>query len=178
MDDLSTKIKGNITELETAVALVRRKCGVCIPYGDRNRYDIVADVDGKLLKLQCKTSHTSDGGKTFGFKTCSVHYANGERISVGYSPGEVDYFATVFNNKCYLVPPPSGGVPSSITLRLKQPENNQTSGINWAKKYEIGTVLSKVRGKMMRECHQVDKVDNDLPIDDDRQSTGFVCNFS
>ena len=150
----TTKIKGNLTELETAAALVRRDCGICIPYGDRNRYDLVADIDGKFLRIQCKSSVTHDGGKTFTFKTHSVHYVDGQRLNVGYTKEEIDYFATVFNNKCYLFPVGENNSTSSVTLRLKDTDNSQSRGINWAKDYEVGTILSRERGALMKEKHR------------------------
>ena len=155
----TSKTRGNITELETAAALVRRNCGICIPYGDRSRYDLVADVDGKFLRIQCKSSHTADGGRSFSFKTCSVNYVDGKRAHVGYSPEDVDYFATVFNNKCYLYPVTDESMMLK-TLRIEPTVNGQSSGITWAKDYTIDVVLSRIRGKMIREQHRRDKEAN------------------
>lgn len=156
----NSKIKGNITELETAVALIRRGCGVCIPYGDRNKYDLVADVDGEFIRLQCKTSRTKDGGKTFGFSERSSHTKDGVQINEPYSPSEVDYFATVFNNKCYLYPV-TGACSSDRILRLSEPkQGSNESRINWAKDYEVDVVLSRIRGKQQRLKNTKNRIDS------------------
>ena len=49
-----------------------------VPFGNGAKYDFIADIDGKLLKFQCKSSHyTNDHGKvstdSFTFSTsCST----------------------------------------------------------------------------------------------------------
>ena len=52
----NTKYKGNVTEIETILAFMKLGYNVLTPYGDCERYDLVADVNGKFLKIQCKTS--------------------------------------------------------------------------------------------------------------------------
>lgn len=47
----NTKYKGNITEIETILAFMKLGYNVLTPYGDCERYDLVADVNGKFLKI-------------------------------------------------------------------------------------------------------------------------------
>ena len=49
--ELSTKKKGNLTEMQCMAAFIAQNCGVNIPYGDNSKYDFIADVDGRLLKI-------------------------------------------------------------------------------------------------------------------------------
>lgn len=163
MKEYDTKLKGNITELETAVALIRRNCGVCMPYGDRNRYDLVADIDGKFVRIQCKTSRTTDGGKTFKFSTRSSCVKDGRRGHKKYSPDEVDYLATVFNNKCYLVPV-TDDLTIDKTLRVVETNNSQSKNINWAKDFTVDVVLSRIRGKIEREKHMKEKLSGETIV--------------
>ena len=58
--ELTTKQKGNLTELQCLTAFVKHGCGVSIPYGDNSKYDFIADVNGKLYKVQVKTSSLKD----------------------------------------------------------------------------------------------------------------------
>ena len=49
--ELSTKKKGNLTEMQCMAAFMAQNCNVNIPYGDNSKYDFIADVDGRLLKI-------------------------------------------------------------------------------------------------------------------------------
>jgi hypothetical protein len=49
--ELTTKQKGNLTELQCLSAFCALGCNVSIPYGDNSKYDFIADVNGKLLKI-------------------------------------------------------------------------------------------------------------------------------
>lgn len=144
MKKQNSKVKGNVTELETAVALIRRNCGVCIPYGDRNKYDLVADIDGKFIRIQCKTSQACDNGAAFKFSTRSSYSKHGKSINTAYTANDIDYFATMFNNKCYLFPV-GEKTKSCKILRLEAPKNSQQTDINFAKSYEIDEILNKIR---------------------------------
>ena len=53
---MNTKRIGNITEMEVMLAFVKQGYNVLIPYGDCERYDFVADVNGKFLRVQVKTA--------------------------------------------------------------------------------------------------------------------------
>lgn len=138
----NTKYKGNITEIETILAFMKLGYNVLTPYGDCERYDLVADVNGKFLKIQCKTSSMQDvNGNSYKFSCRSVHKIKGKLKMAKYEEGEIDYFATVINGKCYLVPWNECG--GDKILRFTPPKNSQTRGVNLAKDYEIEVILKK-----------------------------------
>lgn len=138
----NTKYKGNITEIETILAFMKLGYNVLTPYGDCERYDLVADVNGKFLKIQCKTSSPQDDeGIAYRFSCRSTHKVNGQMKMAKYQEGEIDYFATCINGKCYLIPQKECG--SDKILRFAPPKNNNTRGINFAKDYEIEVILQK-----------------------------------
>ena len=62
MINLSSKQKGNLTELQSITAFYKLGYQVSIPYGENSRYDFIADINGKLIKVQCKTSREIDTG--------------------------------------------------------------------------------------------------------------------
>ena len=138
---LTTKEKGDITELACILAL--KKCGVTvsIPYGENSRYDLVADIHGRLYRIQCKTSSFKDGGITFSCR--SIHYNTKERHGEGYV-GKIDFYMTEFNTVCYLIPISDCTNASSKCLRLETPKNNQCQNISFAHDYELSTMLSKM----------------------------------
>ena len=112
---------------------------VLTPYGDCERYDYVVDVHGKFIRIQCKTSHSDDGGASFSFSGCSCHRKDGKIVHHKYDETEIEYFVTSFNNKCYLVPVNECG--AGKRLRLLPAKNNQTRGVTWAKDYELEEVV-------------------------------------
>lgn len=139
----NTKYKGNITEIESMLAFMKLGYNVLTPYGDCERYDFVADVNGKFLKIQCKTSSSIDNGASYKFSCRSTHKVNGQMKMTKYETDEIDYFSTCFNNKCYLIPLSECG--SDKILRVIPPKNGQTRGINYAKDYELEEVLKKYK---------------------------------
>lgn len=53
---MSTKLKGDIAEQAAVLRLLELGWGVSKPIGDRLPYDLIADVDGKLIRLQVKSA--------------------------------------------------------------------------------------------------------------------------
>ena len=53
---MSTKLKGDIAEQAAILKLLELGFGVAKPIGDRHPYDLIADVDGLLIKLQVKSA--------------------------------------------------------------------------------------------------------------------------
>lgn len=140
---LNSKQKGNLTELQCLSAFVEQGCAVSIPYGDNSKYDFIADIDGYLFKIQVKTSSLKDEN-TISF-SCRTTHVNCKGVkNERYSSNEVDFFATYWNNQCYLIP--VGECSVTKTLRFAPPKNGQSKGITFAVDYELQKQLKKVRG--------------------------------
>lgn len=103
MEDLSTQQKGIVTEMQVATYLLSLGYNVSQPFSQDSKYDLIVDVDGKLLRLQVKTSRlASPTSITFNCRSTTTNVKNWK--SRRYSDTEVDYFATYWNGKAYLVP--------------------------------------------------------------------------
>jgi hypothetical protein len=139
---MTSKQKGNITELECMTAVVRLGYNVLTPYGDCERYDFVIDINGKFYKIQCKTSSTEDDGASFMFSCRSNHRKNGKIVHHKYTIDEIDYFITYFNGNCYLIPVEDCG--GCKRLRIREPKNSQERGIVWAENYLLENVIKKI----------------------------------
>lgn len=140
MKEQTTKHKGNLTEMQCMLSFMEQGYNVLTPYGDCERYDFVADVKGKLIKVQCKTSSwVDDTHKAFHFRGRSVSTLNGNIIHCKYTKEEIDYFITFFENQCYLIPVEEVG--GTKTLRLEPAQNGQTRGVSFAKDYKLEVVL-------------------------------------
>lgn len=143
MSNRTTKEKGDITELEVILAFKNLGYQVSIPYGENSNYDIIADVNGKLLKIQCKTSRAASSPNTICFSTSKIHINRTTCKRRTYSAADIDYFATTWKGVCYLIPIKDAPT-NQITLRFATPLNNQKSHIRNADDYEISKVLLKI----------------------------------
>lgn len=142
---LESKQKGIITELQVITKFNELGYHVSIPYGENSRYDLIADIDGKLIRVQVKTSRFKDNEQNSIIFACRSTTKN-TKISTHkrYTSEEIDYFATYWNNKCYLVPIEECSVEK--TLRFEPPKNGQIKGITFAQDYEIEKQIEKLKG--------------------------------
>lgn len=142
MSELTTKQKGNLTELECLLAFVKKGYKVSIPYGEDCRYDLIVDINNHLYRIQCKTSHAltnpEDG---FKFKTQSVVITTHGTKQSKYSKIEIDFFATMYEGQCYLVPVVECGCEK--TLRFRYPANGQKKGISLAENYTLEKMVER-----------------------------------
>ena len=141
-----TKKKGNLTELQCITAFTEMGALVSIPFGEDSRYDFIADIDNKLIKIQCKSSsELVDNNEVVAivFKTVRQNGSNSKTYTrTKYTKEEIDYFATFYNGQCYIVPVEQ--CSNEKRLRFVPPKNGQTKGINWAKDYELKEVYNKL----------------------------------
>ena len=114
---------------------------VCQPLVADSRYDFIVDIKGKLLKIQVKTSHLSDDKSYFEFATSTSHTNTQGTVNRSYTSEEIDYFATIYQDECYIIKVEDCG--SRVQrLRLELPKNKQTERIKFAKDYKLKDVFS------------------------------------
>lgn len=132
---MDTNTLGKITELEVMSYITKKGYSVSIPFGDKDRYDQIWDINGKLLKIQIKTSHlyTKNTGNAIEFKTTGT--SNGRTTS--YTKNDIDYFATFWEGQVYVVPVEE--TSSKKVLRFEATTNHPS--ICWAKNYTVEEVL-------------------------------------
>ena len=139
---MDSKLVGNITELEVLTYITKLGYQVSIPFGDRERYDQIWDIKGKLLKVQVKTSHEIDDGAAIVFSCRSSQRSKGKTKNTRYNDTEIDCFATTWQGKCYLVPIQE--TSTEKVLRFSPPKNGQIKGIAFAESYEVERVLTRI----------------------------------
>lgn len=143
--ELNSKQKGNLTELQCLTAFYEQGCHVSLPYGENSRYDMIVDVNGKLLRVQVKTSSLKkEDENAIEFSCRSTRVNSQGTVSNKYTSDEIDYFATFWKGVCYLIPITECSV--SKTLRFAPPKSGQIKGISFAKDYELQTQLNKIKG--------------------------------
>ena len=129
-----TKSIGDRSEMEAARALVRAGYIVSVPFGDSHRYDLIADKDGIMSRVQVKTGRLRNGAILFSPWSSHTH-RNGPSIRT-YA-GEVEYIAVYCRETegVYLVP--IGEVNTMGTLRVLPTKNRQRTHVRWASSYAV-----------------------------------------
>jgi len=134
---MNTNQVGKLTELEVLTAVIKLGYSVSIPFGDKDRYDQVWDINGKLIRVQVKTSHWKDDNHmAILFKTKSS-YGN---ITHRYTKEDIDYFATIWEGQLYLVPVEE--CSTEKTLWFDKPKNG-CAKCAYAKDYVATEVLKQ-----------------------------------
>lgn len=139
--ELNSHFKGEITELQVAQSFLAHGIQVSKPLVSDSRYDFIVDINHKLLRIQVKTCSIGPNEEYFGFKTCSTHTNTKRTVMHNYSTEDVDYFATIYNNNCYIVPVSIVG-NREFRLRLKPTKNGQVKNINFAEQFMLEKFLS------------------------------------
>lgn len=137
----STLLKGRITESKCELWFLEHGYVVSIP-NIPCQYDMLVDIDGKILKIQVKTCRLTDEGANISFNLCSLTHNQQGYTKRTYNENFVDYFMTEYENNFYLVPFKECGTKEK-RLRLVPPKNGQTKGIYFAKDYLAEKVLEK-----------------------------------
>lgn len=124
--------------MQCALAFMKMGYKVSFPYGEDCKYDLIVDTGNKLYRIQCKTASALPNPKDgFKFRTRSVVITTHGAKASGYSQEEIDFFATVYEGKCYIVSINDCG-NNEKTLRYRYPSNGQRKNISLAVDYELG----------------------------------------
>lgn len=132
---MDKKQKGTLAELRVAACLLANGWNVLIPYGENNRYDLVAERSGKFIRIQVKYVSPSNNG-------LNINCASSNNWSIKtYQPEEIDYMAVYDSNseKVYYIPV-SAINKYKFKLRLNGSKNNQEKGVHFAEHFTSLTV--------------------------------------
>ena len=139
---MNSKDKGNIGEALALAEFIKRDIQVSIPFGDNCRYDLIADFNGKLQKIQvkyCGQKESENGSIVCPCASSTNHTTNKHYTTY---ENDIDYFCfyLVNWNKIILVPISVIGDKKSICFRLDKPKNNQ-GNINLVEDYSFDKTL-------------------------------------
>lgn len=159
------KQKGLITELQCQTAFTQLGYNVSIPLGEDCRYDMIVDVEGKLIRVQVKTCHLNKTESGIEFATRSVQGGNTSHSvqTKRYDVNDIDYFATFWDNKCYLIKVDDcQGVSRLLSFETKKVNKADTYFIE---NYEIEQTLYRLinnlpEPKVKMKIFQYDKEHN------------------
>ena len=139
---MNTKQKGQITEARVLYEFQKRGVPVAVPWGDNERYDLIAEFNGKLNKIQIKTANDERNGAIVCYCRSSTNHTTNKNLST--YENEIDYFV-FFNyerDALALVPIEEVEGKTAIYLRLVPPANNQTVGIRYFKDYSFDKMIN------------------------------------
>ena len=122
-------LQGNLVLGRAISYFVSQGIPVSIPLNDTQKYDLVADIDGRLCKISVKTSRNTNNGISY-----SVQLRNtggnrtGEVRQVAFDNTTCDYvFVYLINEKIYLIPADKIEAKNSITVGNKYAEYEITN---------------------------------------------------
>ena len=139
MNELSSHFVGEITEQEVALEFLKLGYLVSKPLVQSSKYDFVVDINHKLYKVQVKTGTLREDAY-IEFATSTSHTNSKGTVNLNYSEDDVDFFATMYEGECYLVPY-EVCAKRSQRLRIIPTKNGQTKGITFAKDYHLEDIV-------------------------------------
>ena len=139
---LTTNQKGVVAETAVIHAAVKLGIGVWTPVSGHERYDLIFDVESRLVRVQCKTAvHLDDVLviRLYSTRRCATGFL--KRV---YSTEDADAFAAFSPefNRCYFLDMAEFSGQSQVSLRLGPTRNNQLAGVRWARDFEFEARLA------------------------------------
>ena len=123
------------TEAAILAELVRRGYEILVPFGTNQRYDLVIDLDGQFLRVQCKTGRLRKG--CIEFSSQSVR-SNTTKVMTRDYRGEAELFLVFCPDTGRIYAVPVDDAPTGhVYLRVDPTRNGQRVKIRWAHDYEL-----------------------------------------
>lgn len=140
---VNTKDIGSVGEVLVLSHLISKGYRVSIPFGDNTKYDLISEKDGKMERIQVKTTNTNNG-ETINFKvSCTVYEkqkdGNNRSKTVKYNKRDFEwlYGVDLSTKKIYKIPSTKVSGKAVFRLRLVPSKNRQVMNINFAKDFEV-----------------------------------------
>jgi hypothetical protein len=146
LPDLTTNQKGALAETKITAAAMELGIDVYRPAADGGRCDLIFDLAGSLVRVQCKWALRR--GAVVAVACYSARRTRHGLVRRFYRPSEIDAYAAYCAEleRCYFLWMREFAGRSQIQLRLAPPNNNQRAKINWASDYEFAATLSNASG--------------------------------
>lgn len=134
-------------ESELAIELEATRCGVSVfrPTASADTTDLIFDVGGKLLRVQCKSATRAGSVLKISLRR-SRNQSGGRRVYGTYSATEVDLLAAYCADldRCFLLPAALIDGKTSVFLRLEAALNGQTNGVHLASDFALPAVIAEL----------------------------------
>jgi hypothetical protein len=140
---LNTKISGDSSAAVALSALVRAGFAVLTPWGDNQRYDLVAEKSGEFWRIQCKTAWRDKRSEIIRFVTASSSTVAGKLTRFDYK-SQIECFIAYWpeGDKLYCIGV-NDAPKTDCFLRLAASKNNQMKQTKFASEYEFKGFLPR-----------------------------------
>jgi hypothetical protein len=123
---MDTKLKGDIAEQAVVLFALKQGWGVLRPVGDRLPYDLVFDINGKLVRIQVKSAWFDLKSQNYVVDTRRTKTNRRQMIRNNYSGNDFD-FAVVYieNLNVFYVIPVNEFIAYGSSIHLIETEKRQ-----------------------------------------------------
>jgi prevent-host-death family protein len=132
--------KGNVAEAAVVFHAARLGIPVFRPLAEHGRYDLVLELGGRLLRVQCKWAPRH--GDVVTVRLVTNRRGPAGFVRTHYAAGEIDAVAAYCPNtdECYLLPAELVVDRTQLHLRLVPARNGQRASLHFASAYLLGAV--------------------------------------
>ncbi len=139
------------------------------PLNEHTRYDLIFDLQPRLLRVQCKWAPLKSDVIVVRLRT-SRRTSAGRQVTTQHSAEEVDAIGVYCEalDQCFVVPIAKAAHMDAIHLRVGPTKNGQRACLNWAAEYELAGAVAQleVASRWQREgrgfeSHQLHSPDSD-----------------
>src|SRR5438132_4201521 len=89
--NVSTKLKGDISEQAAILQALKKGWGVLKPIGDRLPYDLVFDVEGSFVKVQVKYAWLDESSTNYVVDNRRTKTNRRTMVREAYKPSDFDF---------------------------------------------------------------------------------------
>ena len=122
---MQTKAKGDISEAKALFEFQKRNIPVLLPWGDKERYDMVIELSNHFFRVQVKTANEESNGSIKCYTRSSHDHTTHKRYYKYVNQVDFFVFYNIKRDIIAIVPIEDIGEKSCISLRITSPKNNQ-----------------------------------------------------
>ena len=140
-----TNHKGNVAEAAIAAEAIKLGIPVLRPLVEHTRYDLIFEIGGRLLRVQCKWAPLRR--EVIAVNLVSTWYTGrGEQRRTRYTSSEIDTVAVYCEvlDECYLLLPDRFDGIAGIHLRVAPPKNGQRAAVHFASDYTLSGAVAQL----------------------------------
>jgi hypothetical protein len=141
---MNPSTKGSIAEAVIAAEAVKAGVQVLRPVIEGSRYDLVFDLGGRFVRIQCKWGTRQGAVISAYIGTCRLTPRGYLRTT--YDASEVDAFGLYCAelDECYLIPLRDVEGQHKVQLRLTPAANGQELTIRYAETYRLNGAIAQL----------------------------------
>ena len=138
---MNTTLLGNIGESRVLHELVKFGIQCYLPYGDGSAVDLIADFNGKLNKIQIKTTEKLSKVKAMEWRITRQDGYHGNRVK--YEFGTIDYFALycLETDTVCLIPFSDTTSKFTISIRPDDYKGVRRNNMRFASDYSVEKII-------------------------------------